>query len=224
MSNPSTISKALKYIPELQQQVEGLRRRKEGLVTKLNEENLKQIRKNNKEPWMSSLCAVNWLSETEALLQIALEEQTHTQLPFSQILLSLEDDGLLLSTASSFRSSNGSLFFTLLLQATAQHSRDLSCNHLNGEIPFNIGFLQVAITSLQGNQLSGPISPVICLMQVLAVLDLSYNMLTGPIPSILGNLTYTEKLDTKGKFMLKFQLDANYNIVGLLIETYICNN
>lgn len=116
MSNPSTISKALKYIPELQQQVEGLRRRKEGLVTKLNEENLKQIRKNNKEPWMSSLCAVNWLSETEALLQIALEEQTHTQLPFSQILLSLEDDGLLLSTASSFRSSNGSLFFTLLLQ------------------------------------------------------------------------------------------------------------
>uniref|UniRef100_A0A0A0KYH3 BHLH domain-containing protein n=1 Tax=Cucumis sativus TaxID=3659 RepID=A0A0A0KYH3_CUCSA len=119
MSNPSTISKALKYIPELQQQVEGLRRRKEGLVTKLNEENLKQIRKNNKEPWMSSFCAVNWLSETEALLQIALEDQTHTQLPFSQILLSLEEDGLLLLTASSFRSFNGRLFLTLLLQAKA---------------------------------------------------------------------------------------------------------
>jgi hypothetical protein len=29
---------------------------------------------------------------------------------------------------------------------------------------------------------------------LLPVRDLSYNQLSGPIPSILGNLTYTEKL------------------------------
>ncbi|KAE8689179.1 LRR receptor-like serine/threonine-protein kinase ERL1 [Hibiscus syriacus] len=65
---------------------------------------------------------------------------------------------------------------------------------LTGEIPFNIGFLQVATLSLQGNRLLGKIPSVIGLMQALAVLDLSSNKLTGPIPSILGNLTYTEKL------------------------------
>ncbi|VAI50118.1 unnamed protein product [Triticum turgidum subsp. durum] len=72
---------------------------------------------------------------------------------------------------------------------------DLSYNHLTGEIPFNIGFLQVATLSLQRNNFSGPIPTVIGLMQALAVLDLSLNQLSGPIPSILGNLTYTEKLD-----------------------------
>lgn len=35
-------------------------------------------------------------------------------------------------------------------------------------------------------------------MQALAVLDLSFNELSGPIPSILGNLTYTEKLYLQG--------------------------
>ncbi|OEL25383.1 LRR receptor-like serine/threonine-protein kinase ERECTA [Dichanthelium oligosanthes] len=67
-----------------------------------------------------------------------------------------------------------------------------------GPIPFNIGFLQVATLSLQGNKFTGPIPSVIGLMQALAVLDLSYNQLSGPIPSILGNLTYTEKLYMQG--------------------------
>ncbi|CAL9060499.1 LRR receptor-like serine/threonine-protein kinase ER1 isoform X1 [Musa acuminata AAA Group] len=75
---------------------------------------------------------------------------------------------------------------------------DLSYNQLTGEIPFNIGFLQVATLSLQGNKFSGPIPPVIGLMQALAVLDLSCNLLSGPIPPILGNLTYTEKLYLQG--------------------------
>ncbi|XP_039174062.1 LRR receptor-like serine/threonine-protein kinase ER2 isoform X1 [Eucalyptus grandis] len=79
---------------------------------------------------------------------------------------------------------------------TPNHSRDgdLSYNRLTGKIPFNIGFLQVVTLSLQGNQLSEQIPSVIGLMQALAVLDLSCNMLTGPIPPILGNFTYMEKL------------------------------
>ncbi|XP_039145063.1 LRR receptor-like serine/threonine-protein kinase ER1 isoform X1 [Dioscorea cayenensis subsp. rotundata] len=75
---------------------------------------------------------------------------------------------------------------------------DLSYNKFTGEIPFNIGFLQVATLSLQGNNFSGNIPSVLGLMQALAVLDLSCNQLDGPIPPILGNLTYTEKLYLQG--------------------------
>ncbi|AQK75395.1 LRR receptor-like serine/threonine-protein kinase ERECTA [Zea mays] len=109
--------------------------------------------------------------------------------------------------------------------------RDLSNNHLTGEIPFNIGFLQVATLSLQGNKFSGPIPSVIGLMQALAVLDLSFNELSGPIPSILGNLTYTEKLELNdnlltgfippdlGKLTELFELNlANNNLIGPIPE------
>ncbi|KAF8376939.1 hypothetical protein HHK36_030310 [Tetracentron sinense] len=66
---------------------------------------------------------------------------------------------------------------------------DLSYNLLTREIPFNIGFLQVAALSLQGNQLSGKIPSVIGLMQALAVLELNDNHLCGHIPPELGKLT-----------------------------------
>ncbi|XWS61051.1 hypothetical protein CRYUN_Cryun07bG0092600 [Craigia yunnanensis] len=75
---------------------------------------------------------------------------------------------------------------------------DISYNQITGEIPYNIGFLQVATLSLHGNKLAGKIPEVIGLMQALAVLDLSENELVGPIPPILGNLTYTGKLYLHG--------------------------
>ncbi|KAB5525389.1 hypothetical protein DKX38_023138 [Salix brachista] len=75
---------------------------------------------------------------------------------------------------------------------------DISYNQFTGEIPYNIGFLQVATLSLQGNNLTGRIPEVIGLMQALAVLDLSDNELVGPIPAILGNLSYTGKLYLHG--------------------------
>ncbi|KAJ6688663.1 LRR RECEPTOR-LIKE SERINE/THREONINE-PROTEIN KINASE-RELATED [Salix koriyanagi] len=75
---------------------------------------------------------------------------------------------------------------------------DISYNQFTGEIPYNIGFLQVATLSLQGNNLTGRIPEVIGLMQALAVLDLSDNKLVGPIPAILGNLSYTGKLYLHG--------------------------
>ncbi|AQL02352.1 Putative leucine-rich repeat receptor-like protein kinase family protein [Zea mays] len=75
---------------------------------------------------------------------------------------------------------------------------DISYNQISGEIPYNIGYLQVATLSLQGNRLIGKIPEVIGLMQALAVLDLSENELVGPIPPILGNLSYTGKLYLHG--------------------------
>ncbi|KVI07188.1 Leucine-rich repeat-containing protein [Cynara cardunculus var. scolymus] len=75
---------------------------------------------------------------------------------------------------------------------------DISYNQITGEIPYNIGFLQVATLSLQGNKLTGKIPEVIGLMQALAVLDLSENELVGSIPPIFGNLSFTGKLYLHG--------------------------
>ncbi|THU61722.1 hypothetical protein C4D60_Mb07t26310 [Musa balbisiana] len=108
---------------------------------------------------------------------------------------------------------------------------DLSYNQLAGEIPFNIGFLQVATLSLQGNKFSGPIPPVIGLMQALAVLYLQGNKLTGSIPPELGNMTrlhYLELNDNQlsglippelGKLTDLFDLNiANNNFEGPIPE------
>ncbi|CAL5353410.1 unnamed protein product [Camellia sinensis] len=49
----------------------------------------------------------------------------------------------------------------------------ISYNQISGEIPYNIGFLQVATLSLQGNRLTGKIPEVIGLMQALAVFEVT---------------------------------------------------
>ncbi|XP_024358745.1 uncharacterized protein [Physcomitrium patens] len=71
---------------------------------------------------------------------------------------------------------------------------DLSYNNFSGEIPYNIGYLQVSTLSLEANMLSGGIPDVLGLMQALVILDLSNNQLEGEIPPILGNLTSLTKL------------------------------
>ncbi|KAF1886352.1 hypothetical protein Lal_00045584 [Lupinus albus] len=104
---------------------------------------------------------------------------------------------------------------------------DLSYNQLTGEIPYNIGFLQVATLSLQGNKLSGNIPPVIGLMQALAVLYLHGNKLTGFIPPELGNMSKLHYLELNnnhlsglippelGKLTDLFDLNvANNNLEG----------
>ncbi|KAM7263878.1 hypothetical protein ACFE04_001561 [Oxalis oulophora] len=86
-----------------------------------------------------------------------------------------EDDGRaagLSSMDSSRRRLSGQMMNSgnMLKQKAPVDSPGVSKDvMLTGEIPFNIGFLQVATLSLQGNQLSGNIPSVIGLMQALAV-------------------------------------------------------
>ncbi|VAI69426.1 unnamed protein product [Triticum turgidum subsp. durum] len=104
---------------------------------------------------------------------------------------------------------------------------DISYNKISGEIPYNIGFLQVATLSLQGNRLTGKIPEVIGLMQALAVLYLHGNKLTGEVPPELGNMTklsYLQLNDNElvgtipaelGKLEELFELNlANNNLEG----------
>lgn len=67
---------------------------------------------------------------------------------------------------------------------------DLSCNHLTGDIPNNIGPKTGPVNmNLSRNHLTGKIPEKIGSMQSLESLDLSDNKLYGEIPSSLSNLT-----------------------------------
>ncbi|KAL2602041.1 hypothetical protein AAZV13_10G203900 [Glycine max] len=100
---------------------------------------------------------------------------------------------------------------------------DISYNQITGEIPFNIGFLQVATLSLQGNRLTGKIPEVIGLMQALAILDLSENELVGSIPPILGNLTFTGKLQLNDNGLVG-NIPNEFGKLEHLFELNLANN
>jgi len=76
----------------------------------------------------------------------------------------------------------------------------LSSNLLSGEIPSEIGQLDISVDGLEvldlnSNQLSGPIPSQLGQLSQLEVLDLNSNQLSGPIPSQLGQLVELEVLD-----------------------------
>lgn len=118
LSNPATVSWVLKYIPELQQQVEGLIGKKEEVlarVLKLQADTIYQQSQRKSAVW-SSLAAVSAsrLSDKEIVLQISTFKVHDT--PLSQILIDLEKDGLSLLNATSFESFGGRVFYSLHLQ------------------------------------------------------------------------------------------------------------
>ncbi|KAL6289177.1 hypothetical protein ACE6H2_006687 [Prunus campanulata] len=122
LSNPAAISRAVKYIPELQQQVKGLIQKKEELLSRLRRlqqqgdpiYNEKQSRSAALSSLSASAFAVSWLNDREVVLQISSYVVQKSSL--SQILVDLEEDGLLLLNASSFESFEGRLFYSLHLQ------------------------------------------------------------------------------------------------------------
>ncbi|XXG52073.1 hypothetical protein AAC387_Pa03g0483 [Persea americana] len=70
---------------------------------------------------------------------------------------------------------------------------DLSCNHLTGEIPVEMGQLNGLLSlNLSHNQFTGPIPITFKNLSLIESLDLSYNRLNGTIPSELTELTYLE--------------------------------
>ncbi|KAF6154266.1 hypothetical protein GIB67_026722 [Kingdonia uniflora] len=88
---------------------------------------------------------------------------------------------------------------------------DLFYNLLAGEIPFNIGFLQVATLSLEESRLTVKVPAVIGLMQALAVLNLICNLLSGAIPAILCGCFQSELRKQTDLFDLNA---ANNNLEG----------
>ena len=125
LSIPGTVSRVLKYIPELQKQVEKLVQKREELLSKINnssqqgtlqvkqEINCHQMKSTSQAISLSSFSA-SQLNDKEIALQISSYNLDKN--PLSEILHNLEEDGFLLLNASSFESFGGRIFHNLHLQ------------------------------------------------------------------------------------------------------------
>lgn len=119
LSFPATVSRVVKFIPELRQQVEGLIQKKEELlssISRLEEQiHLQEYQRHMSSRSSLSAVSTNWLNDSEVTIQISTYKVQKS--PLAEILLSLEEDGFLLLNASSFESfGSGRVFYNLHLQ------------------------------------------------------------------------------------------------------------
>ena len=117
LSIPSTVSRVVKYIPELQQQVERLIRKKEELLSKISRQGDVIHQENQRNGTLgSSLASVSatMLSDREIVVQISTFKAHES--PLSELLLNLEEYGLVVINASSFESFGGRVFYNLHLR------------------------------------------------------------------------------------------------------------
>ncbi|KAB1217195.1 Transcription factor ORG2 [Morella rubra] len=123
LSIPATVARVVKYVPELQQQVEELIQKKEELLSRISRqgEQFHQGNQRVQNPARSSSSSVsaNWLNDREVMIQISTYKVDRS--PLDEILLNLEKDGFLLQNASSFESSGGRVFYNLHLQVDRAH-------------------------------------------------------------------------------------------------------
>ncbi|KAL4619315.1 hypothetical protein ACB092_06G070100 [Castanea dentata] len=117
LSVPTTISRMLKYIPKLEQEVEVLMQKKEELISRISRQG-EQIHQENHRQIVGrsslSVVSANWLNETEVMIQISTYK-VHKS-PLANILLNLEKDGFLVLNVSSFECFGGRVFHNLHLQ------------------------------------------------------------------------------------------------------------
>ncbi|RDX76565.1 Transcription factor ORG2, partial [Mucuna pruriens] len=122
MSIPATVSRVLKYIPELQKQVQGLTKKKEELLCRIsrqgdavNKESRRKICQHNS----SFVVSTSRLNDCEAVVHISSYE-VH-KVPLSEILHCLENNGLFLLNASSSETFGGRVFYNLHCQVEKTH-------------------------------------------------------------------------------------------------------
>lgn len=131
LSVSATVSQALKYIPELQEQVKKLINKKEELSFQISGQRDLVYTDQNGKPekgvtsYESTVSATR-LGETEVMVQISSLQTGKCS--FGNVLSGVEEDGLVLVDASSSRSQGERLFYTLhlLMDNCKLNSEELS--------------------------------------------------------------------------------------------------
>lgn len=118
MSIPATVSRVLKYIPELQQQVKALSKKKEDLLWRISRQGDAVVNKESQRKILhhnsSFVVSTSKLNDCEVVVHISSYE-VH-KAPLSEILDCLENNGLLLLNSSSSETFGGRVFYNLHFQ------------------------------------------------------------------------------------------------------------
>ncbi|XP_039162620.1 transcription factor ORG2-like [Eucalyptus grandis] len=143
LSVPTTVSRALKHIPELQQQVEKLTQEKEKLLSRINASRDGDYYTSHQEIstgegalqiLVPSISATR-LSESEVAIQISTRKvMTHKTVDFSEVLLALDYLGFPVISSSTFESCGGmkTTFYNLHVQV--ERSRGVECGDLKEKL------------------------------------------------------------------------------------------
>ncbi|KAF8104299.1 hypothetical protein N665_0175s0026 [Sinapis alba] len=136
LSIPQTVSRSLKYIPELQEEVKKLIQKKEELLVRVSGQ--KDIEHHVKQQpkvvarYVSTVSAT-MLGDKELMVQIS-SSKVHN-FSISNVLSGLEEDGFVLVDVSSSRSHGERVFYTLHLQVDMNIDDDkLNCTELSQRI------------------------------------------------------------------------------------------
>ncbi|XP_027353205.1 transcription factor ORG2-like [Abrus precatorius] len=115
MSIPVTISRVLKYIPELQKEVQELTKKKEELLWRISQQGdafIKEFQREITHYDSGFVVSTSRLNDSEAAFNISSHE-VHNKAPLSEILHFLENNGLFLLNASSTETFGGRVFYNL---------------------------------------------------------------------------------------------------------------
>ncbi|KAK9154670.1 hypothetical protein Sjap_002150 [Stephania japonica] len=143
LSIPGTVSRVLKYIPELQKQVERLVQRKEELLSSISKQGndhdvngnlMMTASKQRKSALKQSFSRVSTslIDDKEVLVQICALKLKRNQL--SEVLLNLEREDLQILNASSFATAGHRVFYTLHFQVN--DIKRVECEPLNEKIMY----------------------------------------------------------------------------------------
>jgi hypothetical protein len=110
LSIPITVTRALKYIPELQKQVSTLEKKKEELTRASCKPGVLGM-KENTAPIISATC----IDDRDIMVQVSLLSNTAGALPASKCIKVLENEGLRLVSSSTSAFQNRT-FYSLHLQ------------------------------------------------------------------------------------------------------------
>ena len=132
LSIPQTVSRSLKYIPELQEQVKKLIQKKEELLVRVSGqraiEHYVEPQPKAVARYVSTISATK-LGDNELMVQISSSRNHNFSI--SNVLSGLEEDGFVLVDVSSSRSQGERLFYTLHLQMGNKHNYKLTCEELS---------------------------------------------------------------------------------------------